>query len=211
MAYTEDQKKIWLRNTAASSTLHDAGDKLGTYYIADNPQYYEPQRQNNFMFYVEGLSKKLKIENNDYARENADDIIKLSVNSSSVPHFNLGVLELKRGNNTMKFAGTPTFDAGKISLTDFIGAGTKDVLLGWQRQAYDVQTEKVGLASDYKVDGYLLEYTPEYQLARTWVLRGCWISGISEQEYDHDSSSLKTLDATIQYDKAYVDVSDIGE
>lgn len=211
MAYTDEQKKIWLQNANASSTLHTEGDKLGTYYIADNPQYYEPQRSNNFVFYVEGLSKKLNIVNNDYARDNADDVIRVSVQSSSVPHFTISPLTLKRGNNTMKFAGVPEFSEGKVVLTDFIGAGTKDILLGWQKQAYDVQTEKVGLATDYKVDAYLLEYTPEYQLARTWIMKGCWISGISEGEYNHDNSELRTIEATIQYDKAYVDTSDIGE
>ena len=207
--YNDDQKVLNLNNKLKPSTLHSEGDKLGTYYIADNPKYFEPQRNNNFVFYVEGLSKKLNIVNNKYAQENADDVIKLSVKSSSVPHFTVSPLTLKRGNNTMKFAGTPEIPEGKISLTDYIGAGTKDVLLAWQRQVYDIKTEKVGLASDYKYDAYLLEYTPEYQLVRTWIMKGCWISGINEDDYSHDNGELRTLNATIQYDKAYVDTSDI--
>ena len=210
MAYTNEQKKILLKNEDKNSTIHEAGDKLGTYYIADNPKYFEPQRQNNFIFYVEGLNGKLNIPYNTYAQQNAEEVLKLSVNSSSVPHFTISTVTLKRGNNTMKFAGVPEFGEGQIALNDFIGAGTKDVLLAWQKQAYDVQTEKVGLATDYKVDAYLLEYTPEYQLVRTWILRGCWISGISEDAYDHDNGgNMKILNATIQYDKAYIDTSDI--
>ena len=201
---------IYLDNKIEKSTLHaKSGDPLGTYYIADNPTYYEPQRPNNFKFYVEGLSDKLGIITNDYAKKNADKVIEISVKNSSVPHFSIGAIALKRGNSTMKFAGTPELKEGQLQLNDYIGAGTKDILLAWQRQAYDPVTEKVGLATDYKHDAYLLEYTPEYQIVRTWKLHGCWISGVEEDAYDHDNGGqIKQLTATIQYDKATVDSVD---
>ena len=200
---------IYLQNQDKQSTLHEAGDKLGTYYLTDNPKYYEIQRTNNFMFYVTGLAGSLNITNNSYAQENAEDIIKLSVNKASIPHFEQDVVSVKRGNNEMKFAGAPKFGSGEISLNDYIGAGTKDVLMAWQNKSYDVRTEKVGLATDYKRDAYLLEYTPDYQLVRTWKLMGCWVSNISEDAYNHDSADKHQISATIQYDKAWIDISDI--
>lgn len=200
---------IYLQNADKQSTIHKAGDKLGTYYLTDNPKHYEIQRGNNFVFYVNGLSKSFNIVNNKYAEENADDVLKLSVNKASIPHFKQNAITVKRGNNTMKFAGAPEFSAGDIQLNDYIGAGTKDVLLAWQSKSYDVRTEKVGLASDYKRDAYLLEYTPDYQLVRTWKLMGCWISGLSEDPYSHDSADKHQISATIEYDKAWIDISDI--
>lgn len=202
---------INLQNVDRPSTLHEAGDRLGTYYLTDNPKYYEIQRSNNFVFYVSGLSKAFNIANNKYAQDNADDVIKISVNRATVPHFTQSAIQVKRGNNTMKFAGVPEFGSGSIDLNDYIGAGTKDVLLAWQNKSYDVRTEKVGLASDYKKDAYLLEYTPDYQLVRTWKLMGCWISGLSEGEYSHDSADKHTISATIEYDKAWIDISDVEE
>ncbi len=200
---------IYLQNKDKVSTLHEAGDKLGTYYLTDNPKHYEIQRTNNFLFYVNGLSKSFNIANNKYAEENADDVLKLSVSKASIPHFEQSPITVKRGNNTMKFAGAPEFSAGEITLNDYIGAGTKDVLMAWQSKSYDVRTEKVGLASDYKRDAYLLEYTPDYQLVRTWKLMGCWISNLSEDAYSHDSADKHQINATIQYDKAWIDISDI--
>ena len=202
---------INLQNIDRPSTLHEAGDRLGTYYLTDNPKYYEIQRSNNFVFYVSGLSKAFNIANNKYAQDNADDVIKISVNRATVPHFTQSAIQVKRGNNTMKFAGVPEFGSGSIDLNDYIGAGTKDVLLAWQNKSYDVRTEKVGLASDYKKDAYLLEYTPDYQLVRTWKLMGCWISGLSEGEYSHDSADKHIISATIEYDKAWIDISDVEE
>ena len=202
---------INLQNVDRPSTLHEAGDRLGTYYLTDNPKYYEIQRSNNFVFYVSGLSKAFNIANNKYAQDNADDVIKISVNKATVPHFTQSAIQVKRGNNTMKFAGAPEFGSGSIDLNDYIGAGTKDVLLAWQNKSYDVRTEKVGLASDYQKDAYLLEYTPDDQLVRTWKLMGCWISGLSEGEYSHDSADKHTITATIEYDKAWIDISDVEE
>lgn len=201
---------ILLQNVEKESTLHTAGDKLGTYYLTDNPKHYEIQRTNNFVFYIEGLSKSLNIPQNTYAQANADDVIRISVNKAFIPHFTQSPITVKRGNNTMKFAGAPEFSAGDITLNDFIGAGTKDVLMAWQSKSYDVRTEKVGLATDYKRDAYLLEYTPDYQLVRTWKLMGCWISELSEDPYSHDSAEKHSINAKIEYDKAWIDISDIG-
>lgn len=200
---------INLINVEQNSTIDTAGDKLGTYYLADNPKYYEVQRSNNFVFYVSGLSGAFNIPQNTYAATNGEDIIKISVSKSFVPHFTQSVIQLKRGNNTMKFAGTPEFSNGQIQLNDFIGAGTKDILYAWQQKSYNVQTEKVGLVEDYKKDAYLLEYTPDYQLVRTWKLRGCWISSLTEDEYNHESAEKHNITATIEYDKAFIDISDI--
>lgn len=200
---------INLQNMDKPSTLHEQGEKLGTYYLTDNPKYYEIQRTNTFKFYVRGLSNSLNIPNNTYAQTNADEVLTISVSKASVPHFKTSPIAVKRGNNTMKFAGAPEFDSGSIELNDYIGAGTKDILLAWQAQAYDVRTEKVGLATDYKRDAYLLEYTPDFQLVRTWKLFGCWISGLQEGEYSHDSSEKKSITATIEFDKAWIDMSDI--
>ena len=192
------------------STIHTAADGyIGSYYLADAPQFYEPQRSNTFKFYASGL-KGILTETGFLATTDASEeqALELSVKASSVPHFGIEPLTINRGNSQMKFAGKPTFDDGQITVHDYIGAHTKEILLAWQRKAYDARTEKVGLANDYKRDCYLLEYTPDFQLVRTWVLRGCWVSKITEQNYDQDSTDARTIDVTIVYDKAYIDYSD---
>lgn len=197
---------IHLNNTDAASTVDTTGEKLGTYYLTDNPKYYEIQRSNNFVFYISNISNLFSIPQNTYAAANAEEVIKLSVNKAFVPHFTQSAISVKRGNGTMKFAGAPEFRSGSIQLNDYIGAGTKDILLAWQAKSYNVRTEKVGLASDYKRDAYLLEYTPDYQLVRTWKLFGCWISELSEDDYSHDSADKHSISATIEYDKAWLDI-----
>jgi hypothetical protein len=201
------------RLASSASTVNNTPErsKIGTYYLTNRPDIYEIQRTNNFVFQTTELAGKLGIligDANDYAATNADEVLELSVSKSSVPHFSQGVIQVKRGNNTMKFAGTPEFKSGSLTVNDYIGSGVKDVLMAWQQKSYDVNTEKVGLAKDYKITAYLLEYTPDYQLVRTWRLEGCWISEISEDEYNHESNDKHTIQVTIEYDKAYMETND---
>lgn len=209
---------INLNNKDAKSTVATKDDKNlnGTYYLANNPKYYEIQRSNNFMFYINFeagfLDTDIKLkESNSYAANiaNTSDILRVSVDSSFVPHFSTQAIELKRGNNTMKFAGVPSFSNGQIKFTDFIGAGTKDILMAWQRKVYNVETEKVGLASDYKHDAFLVELTPDFQTVRTWKIIGCWPSALSEEDFSHESNDRHAITCTIEYDKAYIDTSDL--
>ena len=182
---------------------------MGTYHLADNPQLYEPARTNNFEFVVMDIDSMLRAGANaenpgesDYIT-NGQEVLRVSVVSSSVPHFNLGVIDVKRGNNTMHVAGVPTFDNHTLILNDYMGARTKSALLAWQAQAYDVRTEKVHRATNYKKTCYLIEYSPDYdEVIRKWRLVGCWISGLNEPEFSNETNDKKTVTATIVYDKA---------
>jgi len=189
---------------------------FGTYHLADNPQLYEPARTNNFEFVVTDIDDLLYAGTDSATATEADhitngqEVLRVSVVSSTVPHFSLSKIEVKRGNNTVKFAGTPTFDDGTLVLNDYIGARTKSVLLAWQALAYDVRTEKVHRATNYKKDCTLVEYSPDYdEVIRTWTLKGCWISSLSEGEFSNETNDKKTVTATIVYDKAIPQKSEI--
>lgn len=191
-------------------------NQIGTYHLADNPQLYEIQRSNNYEFVVtdiDGIRRAGAIAGSKNSTfKNAQEILRVSVSKSSVPHFTQEVVSVKRGNNTLKYAGVPSFPEGTIEFHDFIGADVKSILMAWQNLSYNVQTEKVGSldVTNYKKDCYLIEYTPDYRKVRTWRLYGCWISNINEGEYTNESGDKKLITATIQYDRAEIDVSDMN-
>lgn len=189
-----------------------ATDSHSTYVLADNPNLYEPQRSNNFEFVVTNMNNILRAGVNGSEANariaNAQEILRVSVTGAPIPHFSQEAIQISRGNNTMKVAGKPTFGSGTLTVNDYIGADTKAILMAWQNLSYNVQTEKVGLMSDYKKDAYLFEYTPDYQVVRSWRLHGCWISSLSESDYNMESSEKKTITATIEYDRAEIDTSE---
>lgn len=176
-------------------------DKFGTYHLATNPDLYEVQRSNSFEFVVTGLTSLQNLAGTGEIA-NAQETLRLSVVKAPIPNFKQDVLELKRGNSIMKVAGVPKFESGNLVVRDFIGANTKSALMAWQRLSYDVTSEKVGSMSVYKKDCELLEYTPSWELVRSWTLKGCWVSGISEDDFDMESGDMKSITATIEYDYA---------
>lgn len=190
---------------------------IGTYHLAQNPELYEPARSNNFEFVVVGLPEKLLyagVEETDNVSDdkkyikNAQEVLRVSVLSSSVPHFSLGKIEVKRGNNTMKVAGVPTFESGTLVCNDYIGARTKDILEAWKALAYDVRTQLIQKMSKYKMEAYLIEYSPDYEEIRRWHLYGVWCSDVSESEFSNESNDKRTVTATIEYDYAIPEVAD---
>ena len=204
---------ITLKHNPSTIGNHDTTTS-GTYYLADNPLTYEIQRSNNFEFVVTGLNNLIRpgatgVEKNAYFDLDSQKVIRLSVSKAPIPHFSQSVITIRRGNNELKYAGVPTFGNGQISVVDYIGADTKSVLMAWQNLSYNVVTEKVGLVEDYKKDCYLMEYSPDQQLVRKWRLYGCWISSISEGDYDAESNDKKMISATIEYDKAKIDYDDL--
>lgn len=184
--------------------------QIGTYHLADNPTLYEVQRDNNFEFIVTGIDNILRVdadENDVNARiKNASQTLRFSVVSTSIPMFTQQPIEIRRGNTVMKAAGVPTFSDGSLVVNDFIGADTKSALMAWQNLSYDVKTERVGRMADYKKTCYLTEYTPDYKLVRTWKLMGCWVSGLSEGDFNMEQNGKKTITATITFDKAFMEL-----
>ena len=177
-----------------------------TYHLANNPQAYQPVRTNNFRFLVQGLDNLLRVggnedNKNDYIT-NAQEVIEYSVISFDAPHFKQTPLEVRRGNSKVYYAGVPEFSAGQLKINDFAGANGKSVLEAWQNLSYDVYNDTVATSDKYKMDAIVLEYLPDDTLVRYWELKGCWVSGLSEDGWDNNNSSIKTVTATIQYDRA---------
>ena len=198
------------------------GTNISTYHLSANPALYEPSRSNTFQFLLTGLansqtmSKILAAGKNintagetDYlgTTQNMQEVIMLSVAEASVPHFELGTIEIKRGNSTMKFAGVPSFSDGTLRLNDYVGARTKDLLMAWQALAYDVSDAVVKLADYYKYDCELVEYAPDFsRIVRKWTLIGCWARSVSEGSFSHDNPDKRGIDVTIVYDRAIPEV-----
>ncbi len=189
-------------------------NQIGTYHLADNPKLFEIQRSNNFEFIVTDINGILRAGATGTEKNakinNAQEMLRLAVSKASVPEFSQEIVQVKRGNSTLKYAGVPTFQEGTLEFHDFIGADVSSILQAWQNLSYNVKTEKVGSldVTNYKKNCYLIEYTPDFRKVRTWRLYGCWISSLKRGEYSNDTGDKHMITATIQYDRAEIDLSD---
>ena len=178
----------------------------GVYHLADNPAQYQPVRTNNYRCICQGLEELVRVggdENNrnDYL-ENAQEVIDFSVVSFDAPNFTQSEIEIRRGNSTVYFAGTPRFNTSNLVINDFVGADGKSILQAWQALSYDVVNDVINPSTKYKKDMLVLEYTPDNVLLKVWELKGCWITRLTESGYNSESPAKKTVSATIRYDRA---------
>jgi len=194
-------------------------DPLGTYHLAQHPELFTPARANNFVFYPifksrllkEGVSEATANDNDYISKEYAQEVLMLSVNEASVPHLQQNVIEVKRGNTVMKFAGAVSYDAGSLKFEDYIGADTKSALYAWRRLSFNKEDETIGRAEDYKINATLVEYTPDHRQIRYWDLIGVWVSDIQEDPFSQDSDGKRVVSVSISYDRAIEHLPDDNE
>ena len=191
-------------------------DALSTYHLSTGThRAYQPAKGNFFEFIVEDLGSLLKpgveaalASSTDYI-DNGQEVIRLTVNKASVPHFELNEIEIRKGNSVVHYAGTPTFSEGTLEVDDMIGAQSKAVLEAWQNLAYNVVTDKGGRAINYKKNATLIEYTSDHVRVRSWKLIGCWIRNIEESDYDKTDDDLRRVQAMIRYDRAIPEIENV--
>ena len=185
-------------------------NSLSARHISTNLANYEAARTGFFSLIVDDIDNIISASYSGDARDatsndkiaRAQETLKLNVIKAPVPHFSITPLEYKRGNDTVKFAGVPEFQSGDITVDDVVGMDTKSILMAWQALAYNVYTRKGGRMKDYKKNCTLIEYTQDFEQVRSWTLYGCWISKITEGEFDKENDGKRQISATIEYDRA---------
>ena len=187
---------------------------LNTTHIANNLNQYEHARSSFFVFQVApdqltnlvhpdfDTSSGEPGETDKYDGQLASDYLRLNVLKASVPNFKIETHSYRRGNDVIKFASTPTFEDGSITIDDVVGLHVKDILYSWLYLAYDPHTRKGGRMKDYKKTCTLLEYTQDYQLIRYWTLEGCFVKGIDEGDFDRENDEVRQLTVSISFDRA---------
>lgn len=170
--------------------------KLGASHLASDG--YDVQRTNNFEFVISGLGS---------LTGNANDArsITLAVDGAFLPSEDSSVQELAYSNTSVKVAGTTTYGSGTLVLKDLISAGgdIEKILVKWRKAVYDPDTDKVGLAFNYKIDARIVQYAPDGTMERTWKLLGCFPSSVDYGQLQYGSGgAVKTVSVGIQYDKA---------
>jgi hypothetical protein len=165
-------------------------DTLNADHIGQVGGGFEPQRQNNVLFYVTGLAG------------NENDVITLSFTSGPLPKSNIGIIEVRYLNQVRKFAGTPTFDDAPMVFNDYVDQETSTVLASWFYLSHNPLSGKTQLAANYKKNGRMVMYGPEGTFDREWEIQGAWISNYDPGDADHEGEDRVRITATLTIDKA---------
>lgn len=182
-------------------TMNFTPSYMGAHHMVGN-DVFEPQRTNNFEIQFPNLSK-LTSAQGGMEFENPGESITLSVKSVGELSQNIDNIPVHYGNNAIKFAGKPSLNDISITINDFIGMDTERILEAWSSLVYNKYTQKVGRASIYKTDAYLLEYAPDGTNVKAWKLEGCWPGTISYGGYSQDGGSIREITLTLNVDFAF--------
>lgn len=134
----------------------------------------------------------------------AGEYIRLNVVKCTLADFSIDSHDMRRGNEIVKYAGMPSWEAGSFTVDDVIGLDTKSILLAWLHLTYNPHTGKGGRMQDYKKTCTMYEYTSDFELVRTWTLEGCFVTKVSNDEWNKEDSNgeKRQLQADFVYDKA---------
>lgn len=155
----------------------------GASHFTDNANW-EPQRDSHWELVI-NLSELVFPDNMNSSRrsftQNDANIIRLAVQTVSLPALSVSPQPIKRGNEQVFIATNPTV-GGSVSLTciDSIGYDIQNMLLDWFRLIYNFDGDKLmGLAVNYKTTASLLVFAPDASVMRSWDVYGLFPTNIS--------------------------------
>lgn len=177
--------------------------EISAYHLAVAPDSFETQKSNAGKFIVMGLDN-LTDPITGQLIPNASDILKQSIFSFEAPSFQQAPIEVRLGNTSVKTAGTPTFADTTITLHDFVGIDTYNVLYAWQALSFNIKTGRVGLAKDYKKTAYMIEYSTDFsRVIRVWKLYGVWVTNLRKDGFDVSQNANEVkIQCSLSYDWA---------
>lgn len=164
-------------------------ETLGASHLAS--EGYEVQRTNNFEIQIDNVSKVRPLI--------------LAVVSGFLPNESNEVISLNYGNTTITVAGKANANgSGSLVVRDLVQQDIEKVIDEWRATVYNKDTDGIGFAADYKKPAYVTQYAPDGSLLRVWELEGVWPSAVDYGQVSYDSPGVKTINITLQYDKARI-------
>ena len=175
--------------------------KLGAYHMIGNDDW-EPQRTNNYELRFPTLPQLYTAQTGVALPSNASDVLTLSNASCSGINSSIDALKVSYGNNSINFAGKPSYNDISADFNDFIGIKSLHIIEAWRNLVYDPYTEKIGRASQYKMPGYMIEYAPDGVTSKMWQIEGCFPGPINYGSFSNDDNSIRKISVTFYIDVA---------
>jgi len=161
----------------------------------------EPQRQNNFTLRLTppaGVSIPT-------SGGNGEQILALSIQQVPFPSEETQEQVTNFGNEVRKWAGRTTYSNETITVRDYVGAETSDIISQWRKVVYDVETGKIGYTYQYKTEGDLIFFGPDGEQLRRWRVWGIWPKRVKFGTGNMDSSEQNSIEVEFCVDKVFYD------
>lgn len=147
---------------------------------------FEPQVQNRFIMYINGLPSYL-------------------VKGSNKPTINLNPITLEHINMKRKLAGKPEWQDIQLTLYQPINPSGAQAVMEWIRLCYESVTGRAGYADFYKKEVILNMLGPVGDIVEEWKLKGAFVSATGGGALDWGTADPVDMTITITYDYAVLE------
>lgn len=132
------------------------------------------------------------------------DVLTLSTQSLGEFKKSYNVIEDYYGNDSLKFAGKPSYSSVQWTIKGYVGLDTQQALVDLDNQVFNSATEKTGRPSVYMKDAYVLRDSGDgdANYSRIWKWRGVWISELGFGDHDYTAGELVKFSCTLQVSRA---------
>lgn len=132
---------------------------------------------------------------------NAMDILAINARQVTIPSYQITPIIVPHMNHDVKVAGRPTLPDMTVTFQNAYNYDAIEVLENWGQYVYDGESEQMGYAEEYKIDGLLLVYDTKQYVRKTYQLKGCFPLNIGDKDYDWTASDVSMRTATFSLDK----------
>ena len=175
---------------------------LGTSYILSHKSDFEPGRSSDFILKIKFTRDLYDMEGQLVATAaDATETLALSLRDYAGPQMSIEKVQIRTGNGTVNYAGTPNVGESAISFTDYIGKNTEAILLAWYSMAHNILNDKIGFKEYYSNDGILYKWAPNGTRTISWWLLGCWINEYNQGQFSRSNPEFRSFSTNIIYDK----------
>ena len=142
---------------------------------------FEPKVQNRFLMLINGIPSFM-------------------VKTASAPSFEDEEVKLDHINTYRKIRGKREWGNMDMTLYDPITPSGAQAVMDWARLSYESVTGRAGYSDFYKKDLTLNILGPVGDVVSEWVIKGAFITSMSQGDFDWASSDVAELSITVAMD-----------
>jgi len=142
---------------------------------------FEPKVQNRFIMYI-------------------DAIPAFMIKQVSAPSFEDESIKLDHINTYRKIRGKREWQTMDMTLYDPITPSGAQAVMDWARLSYESVTGRAGYSDFYKKDLVLNVLGPVGDIVSEWVIKGAFITSMSQGDFDWSNSEVAELQITVDMD-----------
>lgn len=132
------------------------------------------------------------------------DIPSYLIKASAKPSMTNGEVVLDHINVKRKLKGKSMWNSIAITMYDPIVPSAAQQLMDWVRLHHESATGRDGYSSFYKKNITLEQLSGLGEIVEQWTLKGCYLQDVNFGSLDWSSEDIVTIEATLNYDWAFL-------